>query len=93
MRTQRLLRRKAASKYLDETHSIQRAPGTLAKLATIGGGPLFRRAGRFPVYSTDDLDQWVASLLSKPMRSTSDAAAPARSKADHCRQPAAAGNA
>jgi hypothetical protein len=72
MRTQKLLRRKAASDYLRETHGLERAPSTLAKLAVIGGGPTFRRAGRVPLYATDDLDEWVASKLSPPMRSTSE---------------------
>jgi hypothetical protein len=71
MRTIRLLRRKAASEYLNDTHGVQRAPSTLAKLAVIGGGPVFRRDGRVPLYSTSDLDSWVRSILSKPMRSTS----------------------
>lgn len=82
MRAQRYLRRKAASEYLHETHGLDRAPSTLAKLAVIGGGPVFRRAGRFPLYSTDDLDEWVASKLSPPMRSTSDVASPAASATD-----------
>jgi hypothetical protein len=72
MRTQRLLRRKAASDYLRETHGLERAPSTLAKLAVIGGGPIFRRAGRIPLYSSEDLDAWAESLLSAPMRSTSE---------------------
>jgi hypothetical protein len=74
MRTRRLLRRKTASEYLLETHGLDRAPSTLAKLAVIGGGPIFRRIGRVPLYATDDLDKWVASKLSAPMRSTSDLA-------------------
>ena len=76
MRTHRFLRRKAASQYLEETWGLNRAPGTLAKYAVIGGGPTFRRAGRVPLYTTDDLDKWVASKLEEPMRSTSDTAAP-----------------
>jgi hypothetical protein len=72
MRTQKLLRRKAASDYLRETHGLERAPSTLAKLAVIGGGPIFRRAGRIPLYSSEDLDVWAESLLSAPMRSTSE---------------------
>lgn len=72
MSTQRLLRRRAASEYLREIHGLERAPSTLAKIAVIGGGPIFRRIGRVPLYSTDDLDNWVASKLSAPMRSTSD---------------------
>ena len=74
MFVRKLLRRKAASDYLRETHGLERAPSTLAKLAVIGGGPVFRRAGRIPLYSPEDLDCWAASLLSAPMRSTSEAA-------------------
>jgi hypothetical protein len=70
----KFLRRKAASQYLRETHGLERAPSTLAKLAVIGGGPIFRRAGRIPLYSPDDLDCWAESLLSAPMRSTSEPA-------------------
>jgi hypothetical protein len=66
------LRRKAASAYLLEKFGIERAPGTLAKLATLGGGPVFHRVGRIPVYATDDLDAWAMSLISEPMRSTSE---------------------
>jgi hypothetical protein len=80
MRTQKFLRRNAASQYLEETWGMNRAPGTLAKYAVIGGGPTFRRAGRVPLYATNDLDKWVASKLSEPMRSTSDTAAPKAKK-------------
>jgi hypothetical protein len=86
MRTQKFLRRNAASQYLEETWGMNRAPGTLAKYAVIGGGPTFRRAGRVPFYATDDLDEWVASKLSAPMRSTSDTASPKRSTTDCCQQ-------
>ena len=58
------------------------SPRTLAKYAVIGGGPVFRRAGRFPLYSAEDLDEWVASKLSAPMRSTSDVALPTDSTTD-----------
>ena len=74
MRTQKLLRRKAASDYLRETHGLERAASTLAKLAVIGGGPIFRRAGRVPLYAPEDLDAYAYSLLSAPMRSTSELA-------------------
>jgi hypothetical protein len=76
MHISKLLRRKAASDYLHETHGLERAPSTLAKLAVTGGGPIFRRIGRVPYYETNDLDEWVASKLSLPMRSTSDRALP-----------------
>jgi hypothetical protein len=70
MSTRTPLRRNAASAYLHENHGLERAPSTLAKLAVTGGGPVFRRIGRVPLYAPDDLDAWVASKLSPPMRST-----------------------
>ena len=72
MEPHRFLRRKEASAYLQKTYGLIRAPSTLAKLAVIGGGPVFRRINRIPLYSTKDLDDWVTSKLSGPMRSTSD---------------------
>lgn len=66
------LRRKQASEYLKETHGIERSPGTLAKLAVIGGGPRFQHAGRIPLYPIYELDSWVESLLSPLKNSTSD---------------------
>jgi len=74
MDTVRLLRRKAASEYLHDTHGLERAPSTLAKLAVTGGGPAFRRIGRTPLYDPRDLDTWVASELSPRMHTTSQAA-------------------
>jgi hypothetical protein len=76
MATCKNLRRKAASQYLEEKYGIHRAPATLAKLAVIGGGPPFRRDGRIPLYSVDDLDRWATSRLGALMRSTSDDATP-----------------
>ena len=73
MESHRFLRRKAASKYLHEVHGVDRAPSTLAKDAVIGGGPVFQRLGRVPVYTPVNLDEWVASKLSGPMHSTSGA--------------------
>jgi hypothetical protein len=43
----------------------------LAKLAVVGGGPIYRKAGRFPLYTAGDLDQWATSRLGTPRRSTS----------------------
>jgi hypothetical protein len=46
----------------------------LAKLAVTGGGPIFRKAGRFPIYDPKDLDDWARSRIGEPRRSTSVAA-------------------
>ena len=72
----RLLRRTEAAEHIQQKWGYPCSPRTLAKYAVIGGGPVFRRAGRFPLYSIPDLDDWVASKLSPPMRSTSDRASP-----------------
>src|SRR5881392_3703057 len=77
MEPHKLLRRKAASRYLYDVHGVVRAPSTLAKYAVIGGGPVFRRLGRDPVYTQLHLDDWVASKLSGEMRSTSELRRPA----------------
>ena len=65
------VRRAEAARYIREHHGIPCAPATLAKYACIGGGPPFRKAGKFPIYSRDDLDAWASSRLSEPMQSTS----------------------
>jgi hypothetical protein len=86
MTPHKFLRRKAASIYLHETYGLDRAPSTLAKLAVIGGGPPFRRINRIPLYATGDLDLWVESKLTAPMRSTSDTASQNYKMPDTCQQ-------
>ena len=65
------LRRTEASRYLREVHGVPVAPSTLAKLACNGAGPIFRKLGAIPLYSTADLDAWARSRLGKPVQSTS----------------------
>ena len=65
------LRRRDAARYVTETSGMPCSPNWLAKLAVVGGGPLFRKAGRFPLYDADDLDDWIESRLSSPRRTTS----------------------
>lgn len=69
-----LLTTPQASDYLRKEHGINRAPATLNKLRTVGGGPKFRRVGRHIFYVPASLDEWAASLLSVEMASTSQAA-------------------
>jgi hypothetical protein len=67
------LKRAEASAYLLEKHGISRTYTTLAKLAVVGGGPAFRKVGtRTVVYDVADLDAWAASIMSKPVFSTSE---------------------
>lgn len=67
---QKLLTRKEASAYLNERgHRI--AVATLATMATRGDGPEITYAGRFPRYTPEDLDAWMARREVKAV-STSD---------------------
>jgi hypothetical protein len=66
------LRRKEAANFVRQTWGIPCAPQTLAKLAVIGGGPVFRKAGRFPLYSREDLNRWAEAKIGRPQNSTSD---------------------
>ncbi|MCW2315103.1 hypothetical protein M2322_000623 [Rhodoblastus acidophilus] len=73
--TARPLRRDAAAEYIREKFGFPCSTQWLAKLAVIGGGPIYVKAGRFPMYQPSDLDAWARSRMSAPKRSTSDAAA------------------
>jgi hypothetical protein len=70
------LRRKAAAKYVEDEHGQPCSHKTLAKLAVVGGGPLYRKAGKFPLYEPDDLDEWALARLSPKVRSSSEFRAP-----------------
>ena len=65
-------RRNAAAQYIETEWGIPCKPKTLAKLAVIGGGPVFRKAGRTPLYPEDALDAWAKSKLGPRVRSTSE---------------------
>lgn len=68
----RRMRRVEASHYLKDVHGIDRSPATLAKYATIGGGPKYVKAGRTPLYQTDWLDEYAVAITSRPVRSSSE---------------------
>ena len=65
------LRRELAAQYVRQTWGMPCSPRWLAKLAVVGGGPIFRKAGRFPIYLRSDLDDWARSRIGEPRRSTS----------------------
>lgn len=65
------LRRAEVPGYLLSYHGIQIAVTTLAKLASIGGGPPFCKFGRRVLYEQDALDAWVHQKLSLPRFNTS----------------------
>lgn len=65
------LRRDKAAEYLQDQYGVYTTE-TLAKLASIGGGPRFRKLGRFPVYTRADLDTWAHNRMSPAVSSTSE---------------------
>jgi hypothetical protein len=62
--------RAQAADYL-KSKGIRTSVATLAKLACKGGGPKFRRDGRFVVYHAEHLDEWADRKLSPVVENTS----------------------
>jgi hypothetical protein len=73
------VRRSQAASYITSRWGIPCSHGLLHKLASVGGGPEFRRAGRWPLYSEADLDSWAQSRITGPVRKASDSAESAES--------------
>ena len=69
--TAHYFRRAMAAHYVRETWGLPCSSKWLAKLAVTGGGPVYRKAGRFPVYTVVDLDAWAESRLGSRRCSTS----------------------
>ncbi|ARJ65160.1 hypothetical protein WV31_05545 [Magnetospirillum sp. ME-1] len=62
---------KQAAEYLTQ-NGVQRTVSTLETLRVRGGGPRFRKVKRQVIYAQSDLDNYISSLMSDPMASTSD---------------------
>jgi len=65
------LRRKAAGEYLKAKFGFG-SDKTLAKLACLGGGPTFHKAGAAALYEPAALDEWALAKIGAPQQSTSD---------------------
>jgi hypothetical protein len=65
------LRRTKAAEYLQRKYGAYTAD-TLAKLAVVGGGPRFRKFGRYPLYDPLELDQWAQARMSRAVNTTSE---------------------
>lgn len=65
------LRRDQAAAFLQRRFGAYTTE-TLAKLASIGGGPRFRKMSRFPLYTEEDLADWASARMSPPISSTSE---------------------
>ena len=66
------LRRVEAAAYVRRKFNIPCAASYLMRLASIGGGPSFRKAGRYPLYSREDLDAWASAKIGPKVKSTSE---------------------
>jgi len=65
------LDRRESADYLTE-RGLKTSWRTLQKMATVGGGPLYRVFGGRAVYVATDLDAWAEKRLSAPRYSTSE---------------------
>ncbi len=72
MTTPKFLRRDKASQFLTDDLGYPCARTTLAKLAVIGGGPPFHKAGRIPLYERADLEIWASNKIGPLLLSTSE---------------------
>lgn len=66
----RYFRRSEAADYISVVYGFPCSRQWLAKLAVIGGGPVFRKAGRYPIYDPADLDQWAGARIGPVQDST-----------------------
>ena len=71
-RSRQFLRRSDAASYITERYGFPCSRQWLAKLAVIGGGPMFRKAGRYPIYEPTELDRWAEARIGPQQRSTSE---------------------
>jgi hypothetical protein len=76
METVKYLRRRQAGLYLREKYGFG-SEKTLAKLACLGGGPEYCKAGPTVLYEPRILDEWALAKIGVPQRSTSAIAADA----------------
>jgi hypothetical protein len=71
MHPAQFLRRKEAGEYLKNKYGFG-SRQTLAKLAVIGGGPAYQKAGAAVLYTYESLDAWAAAKIGRIQTSTSD---------------------
>jgi hypothetical protein len=67
----KFLRRREAAAYLRGRYGIG-SEKTLAKLACVGGGPEFHKAGVAALYEAAALDTWALAKIGPAQASTSD---------------------
>ena len=68
----RYLDRREAAEYLTSQRGLRVSRNTLQKMATVGGGPPYRRFGARVIYDPADLDAWASAKLTPLRHSTSE---------------------
>lgn len=69
------LNRREAAQYLKTVHGLSYTHGTLTKLASVGGGPKFRKPNsRVALYDRKELDRWANEKLGVEYASTAEIA-------------------
>jgi hypothetical protein len=66
------LDRSEASAYLWDRHRVKCSRVTLARLASIGGGPKFQRVGPYVFYTPAELDLWAEAKTTPLLAKASD---------------------
>jgi hypothetical protein len=64
------VRRSGAAAYIESRYGFPCSRHWLAKLAVKGGGPIYCKAGKFPLYAPADLDAWASSKIGPRQSST-----------------------
>ncbi len=69
-------RRSEVTTYLEACYGYPIATATLAKYATIGGGPIYRKIGHSQngrvIYRREDLDQWITEKMTNLRKNTAE---------------------
>ena len=68
----KFLNRKEAARYAAEERGAPVTAKTLAKMACLGGGPLYQIFGNTALYTKENLDAWIDGKLSPLRASTSE---------------------
>jgi hypothetical protein len=71
VQTPKYFMRADAARYVRESWGLPCSRAWLAKLAVVGGGPVFHKAGKTPLYSPADLDAWAEARIGAAQKSTS----------------------
>jgi hypothetical protein len=69
--TPKYRRRADAARYVRDKWGLPCSTAWLAKLAVVGGGPVFQKAGKTPIYTDPELDRWAEARIGAPQKSTS----------------------